>query len=129
MKESFNNRPLSPHLQVYRLPLTAIVSITHRMTGVALVFGMLYLVLWLVGIASGPEQFLETQSFLDSILGRMILFFFSFALFFHFVHGIRHLFWDAGYTFERDEMDRWATVEIIVSVGLTLFVWFIRLLT
>ncbi len=127
MKEQLNNRPLSPHLQIYRLPLTAIVSITHRMTGVALIFGMLYLVMWLMGIAAGPDQFLETQSFLDSILGRLLLFLFSFALFFHFVHGIRHLFWDAGLTFDRDELDRLATLEIIVSICLTLLVWLSRL--
>ena len=126
MKEQMN-RPLSPHLQIYRLPLTAIVSITHRATGVALAFGMIYLVIWLMGIAAGPEQFSETQAFIESILGRMLLFFFSFALFFHFVHGIRHLFWDAGYTFDRDELDRLATLEIIIAVGLTLFVWLIRL--
>ncbi len=126
MKEQMN-RPLSPHLQIYRLPLTAIVSITHRATGVMLVVGMIYLVNWLMGIASGPEQFTETQSFIDSILGRMLLFFFSFALFFHFVHGIRHLFWDAGYTFDRAELDRLATLEIIAAIGLTLFVWLTRL--
>ena len=126
MKEQMN-RPLSPHLQIYRLPLTAIVSITHRATGVMVAVGMIYLVNWLMGIASGPEQFTETQSFIDSILGRMLLFIFSFALFFHFVHGIRHLFWDAGYTFDRAELDRLATLEIIAAIGLTLFVWLTRL--
>lgn len=126
MKEQ-TNRPLSPHLQIYKLPLTAIISITHRATGVAITVGMLYLVYWLMGIASGPEQFAETQAFINSVPGRILLFFWSFALFFHFVHGIRHLVWDVGHTFDRDEMDRIAMIEIGAAVVLTLLVWIIRL--
>lgn len=126
MKEPIN-RPLSPHLQVYRLPLTAIISITHRATGVAITVGMLYLVIWMMGIADGAAAFSDTQAFLDSGLGRLLLFLWTFALFFHFVHGVRHLFWDVGMTFNRAEMDRIAVIEIGAAVGLTLFVWIIRL--
>ncbi len=128
MKEQ-TNRPLSPHLQIYRLPLTAIISITHRATGVAITVGMLYLVTWLMGIAAGPDQFQNTQSFIDSFFGRLLLFFWSFALFFHFVHGIRHLMWDIGKTFEREKLDKIAFVELGASIGLTLFVWTISLLS
>lgn len=126
MKQSFN-RPLSPHLQVYRLPLTAILSITHRATGVAITLGVLYLVVWLMGIAEGPAAFQDTQAFLDSGFGLLILFLWTFALFFHFVHGVRHLIWDTGSTFERDDMDRFAAIEIAAAVGLTLLVWIVRL--
>ncbi|MGR9106559.1 MAG: succinate dehydrogenase, cytochrome b556 subunit [Gammaproteobacteria bacterium] len=122
------SRPLSPHLQIYRLPLTAIVSITHRATGVAITLGMIYLVVWLMGIAEGASAFQETRAFLDSWFGRLLLFLWTFALFFHFAHGIRHLVWDVGMTFDRAEMDRFAVIEITAAVGLTLFVWILRLL-
>lgn len=121
------SRPLSPHLQIYRLPLTALLSITHRITGVVISLGMIYLVVWLMGIAEGPNAFQETQAFLDSGFGRLVLFLWSFALFFHFVHGIRHLIWDAGLGFERAQMDRFALIELGAASGLTLFVWFLRL--
>jgi succinate dehydrogenase / fumarate reductase cytochrome b subunit len=121
------NRPLSPHLQIYRLPLTAILSIIHRATGVAITLGMIYLVVWLMGIAEGPPAFQDTQAFLDSGFGRLLLFLWTFALFFHFVHGVRHLIWDTGMTFDRAEMDRNAIVEIGAATGLTLIVWIIRL--
>ncbi|MCI0654672.1 MAG: succinate dehydrogenase, cytochrome b556 subunit [Methylococcaceae bacterium] len=126
MKEPIT-RPLSPHLQIYRLPLTAILSITHRATGIAITLGMIYLVVWLMGIAQGTSAFQDTQAFLDSGFGRLLLFLWTFALFFHFVHGIRHLIWDAGLTFNRAEMDRIAVIELGASGGLTLFVWFVRL--
>ncbi|MGH8477572.1 MAG: succinate dehydrogenase, cytochrome b556 subunit [Methylococcales bacterium] len=121
------SRPLSPHLQIYRLPLTALLSITHRLTGVVISLGMIYLVVWLMGIAEGASAFQNTQAFLDSGFGRLLLFFWTFALFFHFVHGIRHLIWDTGLTFKRAEMDRTAWIEIGAAGGLTLFVWFVRL--
>ncbi len=122
------NRPLSPHLQIYRLPLTAITSIVHRATGVAAAVGMIYLVIWLMGIAEGASAFQDTQSFLESGFGRVLLFFWTFALFFHFVHGIRHLVWDAGFTFESAELDRNAVIEIGAAAGLTVLVWIVRLL-
>ncbi|MGH8551188.1 MAG: succinate dehydrogenase, cytochrome b556 subunit [Methylococcales bacterium] len=121
------SRPLSPHLQIYRLPLTAILSITHRATGVVITLGMIYLVVWLMGIAEGASAFQNTQAFLDSGFGLLLLFLWTFALFFHFVHGIRHLIWDTGMTFGRDEMDRNAVIELVAAAGLTLVVWVVRL--
>lgn len=121
------SRPLSPHLQIYRLPLTAIISITHRATGVAITLGMIYLVAWLMGVAEGAAAFPMTQALLNSGFGALILFLWTFALFFHFVHGIRHLIWDIGLTFERTEMDRIAVIELGSAIGLTVFVWLIRL--
>ena len=78
------NRPLSPHLQVYRLPLSAILSILHRATGVALSVGTLLLVWWLVSAAQGETEFNYASSVIGSLLGQLILFGWSFALFFHF---------------------------------------------
>ena len=94
------NRPLSPHLQVYRYQLTSVLSITHRLTGVVLAAGTLVLVWWLIAAATGPEQFEAAQALLGSWIGRLLLFGWTLALFYHLLNGIRHLFWDMGYGFE-----------------------------
>ncbi len=89
-------RPLSPHLQVYRWQLTSVLSILHRITGVALTVGTILLVWWLVAAANGPESFESVQWFLGSWLGLLLLFGWSIALFYHLCNGIRHLWWDTG---------------------------------
>ena len=89
-------RPLSPHLQVYRLPITALMSISHRVTGVGLGFGTLLLVWWLMAAAGSETGFVRVQWFLGSIVGWLLLLGWTAALFFHFCNGIRHLWWDAG---------------------------------
>src|SRR5690348_15437891 len=86
-------RPLSPHLQVYRLPLTAVMSITHRITGVGLSLGLIVVTVWLVAAAYGPEAYDAFAGFMVSWLGLLILLGFSLALFFHLCNGIRHLLW------------------------------------
>ncbi len=93
-------RPLSPHLQIYRWQLTAIMSITHRATGVFLTMGTLVLVYWLMAVAMGPGAYQQAQHLLGSPFGLLILFAWSFSLFYHLCNGIRHLFWDAGCGFE-----------------------------
>lgn len=90
------SRPLSPHLQIYRLPLPALLSISHRATGVLLAAGSLVLVYWLAAAANGPEAFAGAQATLGTIPGRVLLLAFTFSLFYHLANGIRHLFWDAG---------------------------------
>jgi len=117
------NRPLSPHLQVYRLPLTGIISITHRATGVFLTLGTLLLVCWLMSAAAGAESFASVQGFMSSTFGMLILLGWTFALFFHLCHGVRHLIWDAGRSFEKETMDQYAMVEIGISAVLTFFLW------
>jgi succinate dehydrogenase / fumarate reductase cytochrome b subunit len=117
------NRPLSPHLQVYRLPLTGIISITHRATGVFLTMGTLLLVCWLMSAAAGAESFASIQAFMSSGFGMLILFGWTFALFFHLCHGVRHLIWDAGRSFEKETMDQYAMVEIGIAAVLTFFLW------
>jgi succinate dehydrogenase / fumarate reductase cytochrome b subunit len=94
------NRPLSPHLQIYRPQLTSVMSIVHRLTGIALAVGTLVLAWWLIALADGPRAFGAVQGFLGSWIGRLLLFCWSFALFYHLCNGIRHLFWDAGLGFE-----------------------------
>ena len=114
------NRPLSPHLQVYKLPLTGIISITHRMTGVILALGLILYVVSFFYILQGNEAYLELQSFLDYTLIRIAIWFFIYALFFHLCHGVRHLIWDVGEGFDRDDMDRNAIIELVLSLVLTL---------
>lgn len=93
-------RPLSPHIQVYRPQLTSVLSIAHRITGLALSVGTLFLIWWLVAAATGDGAFATAQGFFGSWLGLLILFGFAFSFFFHLCNGIRHLFWDAGYGYD-----------------------------
>ncbi|HYD32691.1 MAG TPA: succinate dehydrogenase, cytochrome b556 subunit [Azospirillaceae bacterium] len=120
-----SNRPLSPHLQIYRLPLTALTSITHRITGVALSVGTVLLVWWLVAAASGPEYFAYVQDLLGSPLGLLALLGWTFALFYHLANGIRHLVWDAGYAFEVQKAELGGWVVIGAAAGLTIVSWVI----
>ena len=93
-------RPLSPHLQIYRWQLTSVMSILHRVTGIALAVGTLLLVYWLAALAAGPYAFAAAQDVVGSIIGQLLLFGWTVALFYHLCNGIRHLFWDAGRGFE-----------------------------
>lgn len=117
------NRPLSPHLQVYRPQLTSVLSILHRGTGVALTVGTLLFVYWLAAAASGPESFASAQGFIGSFIGQLLLFGWTFALFYHLCNGIRHLYWDAGYGFELDDVYRTGWLVVGASGVLTLASW------
>ena len=116
-------RPLSPHLQVYRLPFPALLSISHRATGVVLVAGSLVLVYWLAAVASGPEAFARAQALLGSIPGRILLLVFTFSLFYHLGNGIRHLFWDAGLGFELRTVHASGVVVVAAAIVLTAVAW------
>ncbi|MDX1512620.1 MAG: succinate dehydrogenase, cytochrome b556 subunit [Gammaproteobacteria bacterium] len=122
-----SNRPLSPHLQVYKPQLTSVLSITHRATGVALAVGGIGLAYWLLALAAGPDAYATAQALFGSWLGKLILFGFSFALFYHLCNGIRHLFWDAGLGFELETVyaSGWAVVG--VAAGLTVLTWIVAL--
>ncbi len=116
-------RPLSPHLQVYRLQWTMVLSITHRITGVGLAFGTVLLVWWLVALAAGPEYFALVQRYLGSWIGRLLLFGCTWATFYHLCNGIRHLCWDAGWGLELDAARNSGAVAVVFSVLLTLVAW------
>jgi len=117
------NRPLSPHLQVYRWQITMALSILHRMTGVALALGTLLLVWWLLAAAAGPAAFETVQWFIGSWLGRTLLFGWSLALFYHLCNGIRHLAWDAGFGFNIKTMTVTGWTVVAASVALTVIAW------
>jgi len=116
-------RPLSPHLQVYRPQITSVLSILHRITGAALAAGTLLLVYWLVAIAGGPDTYDAAQSVVGSIIGRTLLFGWSWALFYHLANGIRHLVWDAGKGFELRTVAISGWTVVILSFALTLAAW------
>lgn len=125
---SAHERPLSPHLQVYKPQLTSALSILHRLTGVALGFGTLLLVWWLAAAAAGPEAFATAQGFIGSWLGLLLLFGWSVALFYHLCNGIRHLFWDAGYGFELPQAYASGWAVVIATGVLTLLAWVVGLI-
>ena len=120
-------RPLSPHLQIYRWQLTSVLSILHRMTGVALSVGTLLLAWWLVALASGEESYNAAQGFIGSFLGKLLLLGWSFAVFYHLANGIRHLFWDAGYGFEIKTTYASGWTVVGASALLTVLAWGIGL--
>lgn len=113
-------RPLSPHLQVYRPQITSVLSILHRITGVALTFATLLLTWWLVAAAYGPEPFADAQAFLGSWIGQLILWGFTFAVFYHLANGVRHLLWDFGWGFEIDQVRTTGFAVVTVAAVATL---------
>ena len=119
------NRPLSPHLQIYKPQLTSFLSICHRMTGIGLAVGVLFLVCWLSSAATGPESFARIQEFNGSWLGRLLLFGWTLALFYHLCNGIRHLFWDIGKGFELETVDKTGWLVVVGTVVFTALTWFL----
>jgi succinate dehydrogenase / fumarate reductase cytochrome b subunit len=116
-------RPLSPHLQVYRPQLTSIVSIFHRITGVALFAGMALLACWLLAAGAGPGPFAVAQGLLASWFGMVVLLGLSFALFYHLCNGIRHLVWDTGWGFEMPQVYASGWAVVVMSALLTGAAW------
>jgi succinate dehydrogenase / fumarate reductase cytochrome b subunit len=115
-------RPLSPHVQIYRWPLPMMMSIVHRITGAGLYFGTLLLVWWLVAAGQGPNAYSKVSAFIGSLFGRVILFGYTWALIHHMLGGIRHLIWDSGHGFgpERESL---ALMTAVGSIGLTALLW------
>jgi succinate dehydrogenase / fumarate reductase cytochrome b subunit len=116
-------RPLSPHLQVYKPQLTSVLSILHRLTGVALIFGTILVAVWLVAAASGEDAYNAVHGFVASPLGLFMVFGWSVALFYHLSNGIRHLFWDLGYLFKIENAYKAGYVVLLSTVILTAGAW------
>lgn len=117
------NRPLSPHLQIYRPMLTTLMSIAHRISGAANAVGFLLLAWWLVAIAEGPNSYAKVERFYASIPGRVLLFLFTWSLIHHMLGGIRHLIWDTGRALDKASIEVLAWLTIISSTALTILVW------
>lgn len=123
MADIESNRPLSPHLQIYKPMLTMMLSIVHRLTGAVLYLGTLILCWWLIAAAAGPGYFAVVQDFLGSFLGRLILFGYTWALVQHTFGGLRHLFWDTGSGFELMTVEFVARLTVAGSILTTLAIW------
>ena len=118
-------RPLSPHLSIYKPTLTMMLSILHRITGAALYFGTLLIAWWLLAAAAGPNPYTKVQWFMGTFVGRLILFGYTWALIHHMLGGIRHFVWDTGYGFGANEREWLATANLAGSIVLTLVLWVI----
>lgn len=117
------NRPLSPHLQIYRPQLTSVLSISHRITGILLSLGTFAVVLWVLALASGPERYGQFMAVAAHPIGLIFLVVWSFALFFHLLNGIRHLLWDAGWLLDLPGAYASGWTVVIGAVVLTALAW------
>jgi succinate dehydrogenase / fumarate reductase cytochrome b subunit len=117
------DRPLAPHLQVYRFTITMMMSIMHRITGAVLYIGTIFLAWWLIAIASGIEAYELFQSVSGSWIGLLILFGFTWVLLHHLISGIRYFFWDIGAAFDPKVADCISWIALVCGLVLAIFVW------
>lgn len=120
---SNNGRPLSPHLSIYRWPITMTMSILHRATGVAMSVGLIVFVAWLFKAASGPDAYAMFVVTMSTVIGKLLLIGWSFAFFFHLSNGVRHLVWDSGRGFEIATANASAWFVLLLSIILTTMFW------
>ncbi|MDQ0456631.1 succinate dehydrogenase, cytochrome b556 subunit [Rhizobium paknamense] len=118
-------RPLSPHLQIYKPIPTMMMSIAHRITGGALYFGTLLVAVWLIAASMGANAYDGVSWFMGTFIGKIILFGYSWALIHHMLGGLRHLMWDLGHGFEKSFTTKLAKATLAGSVALTILVWII----
>lgn len=128
MANATQNRPLSPHLSIYKLTPTMMMSIVHRITGGALYFGTLLVAWWLIAAAAGPAYFDFANAIFGSIIGRLILFGYTWALLHHMLGGLRHLVWDTGRGLDKHGSTKMAWLVLAGSISLTIIVWAIALI-
>lgn len=120
---SHSQRPLSPHLQIYKLPMTAIMSIMHRASGAALAIGTLMLTWMLVAAATSEAAFDQFMSFSGSPLGLFMIFGWSVALYYHLCNGVRHMFWDTGALLKKDSARKSGILVLLATAILTVATW------
>jgi succinate dehydrogenase / fumarate reductase cytochrome b subunit len=122
-------RPLSPHLSVWRWHVTMLTSILHRVTGVALYVGALIGAGWAIALAQGPEAYASYKGLLGSWPGKVMMFGLTLAVFYHLANGVRHLTWDAGHGLDVKSANASAIVVIAFAVAATVAVWVIAAMT
>lgn len=127
IRERSPERPLSPHLQVYRWQITMTMSILHRVTGVMLTVGAFGFACWLLALAEGGEHYARAAAIVASPFGMLLLFGFSLALVYHLLNGLRHLAWDMGRGFEIPEFYRSGWTVALLTVVFTAAIWFVAL--
>lgn len=123
---SNSGRPLSPHLSVYRWPITMTLSILHRATGVGLSLGLIVLAAWLMQTAAGPEQYQYFRAVMGSLIGKILLIGWTFAFFLHLGNGIRHFAWDIGRGFEKSQANASAWAVLVLAIVLTAGFWAVK---
>ena len=123
-----DKRPMSPHLQVYDLPVTAKLSILHRITGAALTAGLIIIVFALAAAAGGQENWQTMHAILSSWFGYLVLFGFTVVLYYHFCTGIRHLFWDMGKALDTESVEQSGKIILIATAGLSLVTWLVAII-
>jgi len=116
-------RPLSPHISIYKPTLTMTMSIVHRATGMALYAGTLLLVWWLLAAATGPNAYAKVQWFMGTLVGEVILFGYTWALVHHMFGGIRHFIWDSGHGFGPTEREWLVRAGLAGSIAITIILW------
>ena len=124
---SESGRPLSPHLTIYRWPVTMALSILHRATGIALSLGLLVFAGWLIQAAAGPEQYQYFREAMSTPAGIVFMIGWTFAFFLHLANGVRHLVWDVGYGFERSQANASAWFALVFAAVLTVAFWAMKL--
>jgi succinate dehydrogenase / fumarate reductase cytochrome b subunit len=120
---SNTERPLSPHLSIYRWPITMTLSILHRITGVAMSAGLIALAYWFIAVAAGGADYDQAVALMTSMLGRLCLVAWSFAFFLHLANGVRHLFWDVGHGFEIKQANASAWFVLVFAIAMTFIFW------
>ncbi len=109
-------RPLSPHLGHYKLPITALTSITHRLTGIFLTLGGAFLVYWLLVISNGKDSFAYYEAIRSNIFVQFLIFGWASALVYHLLTGIRHIFWDFGFGFELSTAKKGSVIIVLIAL-------------
>jgi succinate dehydrogenase / fumarate reductase cytochrome b subunit len=119
------SRPLSPFMlgQYYRFQISSFLSITHRVTGVGLALGTLFIAIWVMSAVAGPDAYARFSWFARSPIGLILMLGWSWALLFHLCNGIRHLVWDVGYAFDKKSVDAGGIIVVVASLVLTAAVW------
>jgi len=120
---SNTERPLSPHLSIYRWPITMALSILHRATGVAMALGLIVLAAWLMSAAAGAAHYDQFLALMSTLIGRLLLIGLSFSFFFHLANGVRHLVWDTGRGFEKHQANASAWFVLLLAIGSTVAYW------
>ena len=123
---SNNGRPLSPHLTIYRWPITMTLSILHRASGVALSVGLVVWTAWLFAAAVGPESYAVFTAVMTTAVGKVLLAGWSLAFFYHLANGIRHLVWDMGRGFKMRQANASAWLVLLASAVSTAVFWWLQ---
>ena len=119
------NRPLSPHLTIYKPQITSVLSISHRITGIIQSFGLVLIFILILLIMSKKENYLFVESFLQSLVGKTFFILYTFSLLYHILNGIRHLIWDLGFGFDLKNVNFTGYSIIFLSIFLNLMLWII----